>query len=190
MKCDLFENLIEEKMNDLLQSPQLDIPLRERAKFEGWLKVELAAALEGAGFDVTLEKEISTRKRRADLFLGHKGRGIYLELKTVNTSYRFPRVRQCDRPITRNFEGVCKDIQKLGDVPTATSGYMVFAVFPVSADKKERCNKLCRYLERVFDERAAVTAEECCSGFIGRDTDWGVAWYVGRVNAGKRWARR
>ncbi len=103
----------------------LSVFARERAKFEGWLKVELVDSLYELFSDVTPEKD------RVDICF----RDWALELKTINTNIRYPNVKNKTRPITKNTKGVIDDIEKLKHVKVSNKA-VVFIVFPIIADNK------------------------------------------------------
>lgn len=183
-----FSEVLGNAVAAVLRSSALDIPLRQRAKFEGWLKIELANSIESSniGFKVHLESEFPStdawgnrhsRNYFADLMVSSpENDQCLVMLKTVNTNFRFRGVRQAHRSITKNFEAVVDDILKLSSakVDAHTRRYSVFAVFPVSADSKVIANQLEKYLLRV----KSVGSEIISHGFLSKTADWGVAWYV------------
>jgi len=177
----LLEGL-QQVIPTLLTSAALDIPLRQRAKFEGWLKIELAAALAGQRWDVRIEQPYATldgKQHRADIGIrADDGTEILLMLKTVNTSFRFDGVKQASRPITQNIQGVIADVRKLHHLPEGKTGYVFFPVFPVSADLPTRQAKLARHLDIVMAVGVELTANE----FVRREPAWGVAWYLAKVS--------
>ncbi|MDH5494379.1 MAG: hypothetical protein OEY24_01580, partial [Candidatus Bathyarchaeota archaeon] len=59
-----------------------------------------------------------------------------IELKTINTNIRFPNVKNKHRPITRNTQGVVKDIEKLRTTEY-TNKSTLFIVFPVRHRNKD-----------------------------------------------------
>jgi len=92
-----------------------------RAKFEGWLKVELAAVLKKRFENIVPEKD------GIDLVAD----GWAFEIKTINTSYRRPGTVQKTRPITENIEGVVNDVKKLRKLRGYEGKAVVFVVFPL-----------------------------------------------------------
>ena len=125
-----FKKLAEIVFKDII--PKLkknngaSIFAKERAKFEGWLKVELCESLSKYFSTVTPEKD------RVDVIFDDWA----IELKTVNTNYRYGNVRNKTRPITKNIQGVIKDIEKLKFTNYANKA-ILFIVFPVTHNHKK-----------------------------------------------------
>lgn len=121
------------------------IAIRQRAKFEGWLKFELAAHAEAKGMQ-DLRVEAATgdfSHSRADVTFWHQGERFDVELKTCNTNWRMEGVASLTRPITKNVTGVIQDAMKL----QTCSGHGIVAVcmFPISG----RDSRWTDYLERI-----------------------------------------
>lgn len=110
--------------NCLSGSLGLSVFARERAKFEGWLKVELCSILVEHNYAATFPE-----KNRIDVTFGD----WVIQLKTVNTNYRFPRAVNKHRPITKNVQGVIDDIENLRKLKASevNKKAVLFAVFPV-----------------------------------------------------------
>ena len=74
----------------------LRIPIRQKAKFEGWLKFELAFYLEKKGFkDVDVETKGDRTLFRTDITFFDNNLNFYsVELKTSNTNWTVPGVRK------------------------------------------------------------------------------------------------
>ncbi len=107
----------------------LQVFARERAKFEGWLKVELCAVLVEAGIKPLPEVD------RIDITFEDWA----IELKTMNTNIRYSGVRNKHRPITNNVSGLIKDIRALSltDVMNRFQNRSVlFVVFPITHDNQ------------------------------------------------------
>lgn len=92
-----------------------------RAKFEGWLKVELVRIFEEAGYralpevsgiDITFEN-------------------VAIELKTSNTSLRLEGVENKDKPITMNLNSIITDVNKLKRLGNYSDKYVIFILFPI-----------------------------------------------------------
>ena len=96
------------------------LAVKQRAKFEGWLKLELAHALKEAGLtDIRLECQY-VGKKRADLAFRFEDGRCFIELSMCNTNWRVEGVESATRPITKNVEHVLKDIKKLKMVKNPT----------------------------------------------------------------------
>jgi hypothetical protein len=179
-----FVETVQRLVPTLLASSRLDIPLHQRAKFEGWLKIELAAGLAKQGWRTRLEQPYTTadgRHCRADVAVWPdvESDKLLIMLKTVNTNFRFDGVEPAARPVTMNFDGLIDDIRKLSDLPPATTGYVLFPVFPMSGDEGERETKLRPHLNRV----AATGVTLDANGYVERTgSRGGVAWFLVRVN--------
>jgi len=124
-----FKKLAEIVFKDIIpklkKNDGVSIFAKERAKFEGWLKVELCEGLSKSFSTVTPEKD------RIDITFDDWA----IELKTINTSYRYKNVRNKTRPITKNIQGVVKDINKLKSTNYANKA-ILFIVFPATHDHK------------------------------------------------------
>jgi hypothetical protein len=95
---------------------------KERAKFEGWLKVELCESLSKYFQNVIPERD------RIDITFNDWA----IELKTVNTNYRFENTEYKTRPITKNIQGVIEDIEKLKKTSSYSNKAILFIVFPAT----------------------------------------------------------
>ncbi len=175
-------------IEELLKRPVLEVPLFQRAKFEGWLKIELGFALQRQG--ALIELESSLKGFRVDVRAEFKEETYLLMLKTVNTNFRFPDVLSLGRPITKNFKDVTEDLFKLSLLPRSVPGleseqnlpaygYVIFPTFPVPAWEVDRSFKLERYVERLLRagriEREGLVIPPC-----SRHEAWGIAWYIVR----------
>ena len=167
-------------MPQLLGASALDVPLRQRAKFENWFKIELAAALEEAGYPVRLEESFQSqagRTYRADIAATVEGTTCLVMLKTVNTNFRFPGVESLTRPITQNITEVIQDIEKLEGRPPGPVGFVLFPIFPVASHELDRNEQLRRHLDRIRNTGVGFVA----TGFLSRHPDWGLSWYLCQV---------
>ncbi len=99
----------------------LEVFAVERAKFEGWVKVELVHILRRYFKSVVPEKE----------GIDITADGWAIEIKTINTSYTCPLVKKKCRPITLNVKGIIKDIEKLRNSTKYKSKAVFFIVFPL-----------------------------------------------------------
>lgn len=171
-------NLLGTCLDELLRRSVLQVALRQRAKFEGWLKVELAHALEQRGVRAELEASVGGTSHRADIKIRSPGGEQFLiVLKTVNTNFRFPGVVERTRPITKNISGVIEDATKVRAASPLITGLLVFPVFPVASDEGHRVRQLAEHVKRI--EQAGCRVE--LQGFVspaGSDGSWGVSWFV------------
>jgi hypothetical protein len=72
-----------------------------------------------------------------------------IELKTVNTNYRFKNVEKKTRPITKNIKGVINDIEKLKALEYTNKSVM-FVVFPLTLDNKDWLTHLEKIKEQLI----------------------------------------
>ncbi|ACM92395.1 putative ATP-dependent Lon protease [Nautilia profundicola AmH] len=116
-----------------------------RAKFEGWLKVEVADILCAYG-KVIPEKDL------IDIVFENSA----IELKTVNTSYKYLGVLNKTKPVTDNVKSVIDDIYKLKK-SSYENKYVLFIVFPLDDNKywQKHLNKISQNLEE-FKESEIV----------------------------------
>lgn len=137
--------------------PLLAIAIRQRAKFEHWLKFELAeeAAAQGAS-DIQIEPtpESVGQSVRSDLAFIFDGAHYHIELKTPNTNWRMPGVLQLTRPITNNIASIIGDARK----PPLSQGQRIvaFTLFPIPpGDSRWHV-----YLKRISDEVGIHLSEQ------------------------------
>jgi hypothetical protein len=116
----------------------LSVFAKERAKFEGWLKVELCDSLSKHFADVVPEKN------RIDITFADWA----IELKTINTNVRYANVKNKGRPITKNTQGVVDDIKKLRRVECKNRS-VCFVVFPILLEDKNWAVQLERIKHRL-----------------------------------------
>lgn len=121
---EFFQVVVPRLKKRLGEHKGLSIFAQQRAKFEGWLKVELCKILSEHFPDTLPEKD------RIDLVAGNWA----IELKTVNTNYRYDGVVNKSRPITDNTAGVCRDIEKLKKVRYPNKA-VIFIAFPLEEGK-------------------------------------------------------
>lgn len=131
MKFEELSNTIFNEIKPKLENSQgLTIFARERAKFEGWLKVEVCDSLSKYFIDVVPERNTPERKKIDISF-----QNWAIQLKTVNTNYRYKNVEIKSRPITMNIQGVIDDIENLKSLNYDNSA-VLFVVFPVTHDNE------------------------------------------------------
>lgn len=129
-----INSLIENELNNILRS-RLDIVMLaciQRAKFEGWLKFELAIAIKklpGVS-DLVLEDGYPSNGR-SDFSFKYDNEKYFVEMKTANTNWRDKEIESIHRPITKNIEGIIEDIQILTSKCPPAHGLAVFTIFPI-----------------------------------------------------------
>jgi len=141
---DLSELIFREIKAKMENHQGLSVFAKERAKFEGWLKVELCDSLSRY-----LEGVVPERNRIDVTF-----ENWAIELKTLNTNIRYKNVKNKSRPITKNTQGVVKDIKKLKSADYDNKA-VLFVVFPITHDNKywqtqlQRISKLLREIKHI-----------------------------------------
>lgn len=150
-----MHDTIREWIVEVLECHQhlLAIAVRQRAKFEGWLKFELAAVVEKHGAQ-SVEVETVSEGKRSDLSFTFNGNRYDVELKTVNSSWRMSGVRNKTRPITKNIAGIIRDAQKLSRC--SGQGIVAFVLFPVPLQD----NRWTKYLDRIASELGISLSEQ------------------------------
>ncbi len=103
--------ILSEDSNDKLVS----LAFKERAKFEGWLKFELAQVISKEFKNVNIESSYSDSNKKCDISFEKGDTLYYLELKTPNTSYKVDGIEDKTRPITDNINSIIDDIKKVGE---------------------------------------------------------------------------
>ena len=125
---------MEQQLNDILvniltsRQDLVFIAIKQRAKFEGWLKFELANELRKLYRDTCVEKCMSGKL--VDVYSNNS----YIELKTPNTSYRHDGCENRTRPITSNIDSIIDDINALKKI--GVDGYIAFVMFPIDNNGK------------------------------------------------------
>ena len=126
-----FSDLCKIVEDDLLKKIEkhsaLGIFSSQRAKFEGWLKVELCESLIRYNHN-----NISPEKGRIDVVVENWA----IELKTLNTNYRYSGAENKHRPITKNVMGVIEDIIALNRTQYPYKA-VLFVVFTLEYNKEE-----------------------------------------------------
>jgi len=139
IRTKVMRSLMKE-VSDILHSRRelVWIAVRQRAKFEGWLKFELTCALEKAQSysDVRVEESyLEGSNKKADIAFTFKGRKCYLQLKTCNTNWRVDSVEVRTRPITENIERMIDDIRGMRNIEEPELGIALMILFPVDINK-------------------------------------------------------
>ena len=140
---------MKKKLNNLIVSILKDnaelvfIAIKQRAKFEGWLKFQLANKLLEEDDKVEVERPYPTNGMlHADIY----AKNAFIELKTPNTNYRYEQCISCNRPITKNITSIIEDINKLRSIEE-NEKYIAFVIFPIDQKKK-----YLEYIQRVEKE--------------------------------------
>jgi hypothetical protein len=146
----LSQLLQNELLPKLTSNRGLSVFANHRAKFEGWLKAELIDCLQ--------RNELHPRPEidHIDVTFDHWA----IELKTINTSYRYPDCRHLlnrTRPITMNIDGVISDIQKLRRRRIKHAA-VIFVVFPLRSGN----NKWEVHLRRILRCGIVLRPTEFC----------------------------
>jgi len=128
---------------------KLQLPVRQRAKFENWLKIELFYSIwqkllhRNHSSEIKIEESYPKKKKlRCDiLFAFLRKRHVYLELKTINTSY------DCDsdliprktKPIADNVDSVIEAANRLRKFTKKGDQRIVaFVVYPLCEEKLDK----------------------------------------------------
>lgn len=165
-------------------STHLDVLLmacQQRAKFEGWLKFELAVALQNHGDiqEVVLEGSYGDRGR-TDIRFIYKEVVHFLEMKTSNVNWRVKGVENRTRPIKKNVDEIIEDIHKLREKATSGNGLAVFAFFPVPSriwlNEKDKLNYHLYRIERECSLAPGSLLQEV--DFFEVDKQFGVCTFV------------
>jgi len=128
-----LETILDDLKTKLENSKGIDVFVKNRAKFEGWLKVEIVNILCNGIPDKT--DKIIPEKYRIDVVFDDSA----LELKTVNTNYRRKGIVNKTKPITLNVEQLENDINKLRKLHRIDirNKAILFVVFPLSENNIE-----------------------------------------------------
>lgn len=143
-------------------SQLLAIALRQRAKFEGWLKFELAARAEQYGATVveveSTSNDSTSASTRSDIAFSFGGNRYDVELKTSNSNWRMLGVHNRTRPITKNIDAIILDAYKL--YHCANHGIVAFVLFPIPSGD----NRWHEYLARIATKLSIpLTEQNHCS---------------------------
>jgi len=126
-----MEDTIREWIVDIIRDNEelLTVAIKQRAKFEGWLKFMLVkCALDNNCEDIKVEESYGTNKR-ADLSFKSGESKYYIELKTANTNSKIEGVREGGKPVTKNIASIINDARKLKEAKV--NGVVAFVFFPI-----------------------------------------------------------
>jgi hypothetical protein len=127
-----MDRLIRESISEIIKNhfQLVSIAISQRAKFEGWLKFELADHLKKLGMsNVEVESAYIDSNNRADLGFVYKGIRYDIALKTPNTNWRIKGIENKGRPITKNIDSIINDSKKLEKC--VGNGIVTFVLFPI-----------------------------------------------------------
>ena len=146
-----MDKIVREWISEILIQHELllKIALRQRAKFEGWLKFELAGIAEKYGaedVEVEASNNFGTGLMRSDIAFKFNDIRYDVELKTPNSNWRMPGVYNKTRPITKNVAGIVHDGEKLRTC--SGQGIVAFVLFPIPP----KDNRWIEYLNRISTE--------------------------------------
>lgn len=139
--------LINKAIIEILEERKefLKIAIRQKNKFEGWLKFELAHYLEKMGMEsVEVESTVEYKRCRYDISFYHKGDFYRVELKTPNTNWKIDGIKKSGRPITANIASIISDAKKLN----SNYGIVAFVLFPIPVED----DRWKIYIERISTE--------------------------------------
>lgn len=151
------DKLIRKSISEIIKnhSQLVSIAIRQRAKFEGWLKFELADYLKKLGIlNVEVESAYTNSSNRADLGFVYKGIRYDIELKTPNTNWRIKGIESKGRPITKNIDSIINDSKKLEKC--VGNGIVAFVLFPIPVGD----DRWKQYLDRISNELDMNLTEE------------------------------
>lgn len=122
----IVSQILEERKSLLL------LACKQRAKFEGWLKFEIACALEhDPDFLNVIIEDNYPNFGRSDLSFIYNAEKYFIEMKTANTNWREEGLETKTRPITKNINGIIRDIEILEARNPSAHGIMIFIIFPI-----------------------------------------------------------
>lgn len=134
-----MEQRLNELIIDILRKNEVlvAIAIKQRAKFEGWLKFELAYRLLDYDCDLKIEYPYPNNANlRADIFAN----GALIELKTANTNYKIAQCQTRTRPIKKNISSIIDDIKKLRNAGGSYRKNIAFVLFPIDSGGKYKVN--------------------------------------------------
>lgn len=142
-------NILEKEVPSKIQSHNgLNYFVKNRAKFEGWFKVEICEILSKHTDNITPEKN------RIDIVFDDWA----LELKTSNTNYRYEKIKNKTKPITKNIKSILKDIIDLKNNDSYQKKAVVFIIFPLSLSKSK--NDWEQHISKIRDELQELKEKE------------------------------
>ncbi|MCR8556911.1 hypothetical protein KXD93_04630 [Mucilaginibacter sp. BJC16-A38] len=161
-----MHNVILDGISSIIEANRdlLRIPIRQKAKFEGWLKFELAFYLSEQGFkEVDVETTVDGFGRRDITFFDSDSNFYSVELKTSNTNWLIPGIRKVGKPLTKNLRSIVEDCIKIN----SSQGIVAFVLFPIPLGDKRWED----YIEKIaYDTGSALNKVTNCK-LITMDID-------------------
>ena len=134
-----MEIFIKDTIVQILESRKDMLKMMVRQKFE------LAHRLELAGMDsVEIEAKMDRRRDFHDLSFFSDGNLYRVELKTPNTNWQMPGVKNMRKPVTKNIQSIIADAKKLN----SRQGIIAFVLFPIPP----KDNRWLHYIDRISRE--------------------------------------
>ena len=156
-----MDKIIRNAISEILLSRKelIKIPLRQKAKFEGWLKFELALKLQQIGMNsVQVETKAKYERSRTDITFWDKYEYYRIELKTPNTNWKINGIAKTSRPITKNINSIIENAVKLN----SEDGIVAFVLFPIPLDD----NSWVKYIDRINNKTGIdLSVENNCQEF-------------------------
>ena len=171
-ELEYLENILDKLTNRKIKNKGLGIFALERAKFEGWLKVEI--------IDLLIKDERNAKPEIDNIDIVYDEINA-IELKMVNTSYNYNEldVEPKTRPITDNINSIIKDICKLKKT-NYENKFIIFIVFPLSKKNYKFWN---RHKEKIENNDIKLK----CKKFNSSNGVPGVLYYgqIGNIASNK-----
>lgn len=101
----------------------------ERARFEGWLQLELLAELQEEFPSLQIEQAYPDSQERCDFY--HGASEEWLELKLCVTNYCQGFANYHTRPITDQINGIIQDVSKLRRLPSNAKSSVLVIAYPL-----------------------------------------------------------
>lgn len=156
-----MDEIIRNAISEIILSHKdlMKIPLRQKAKFEGWLKFELALKLQQIGMNsVEVETKAKYGRSRTDITFWNNYNYYKIELKTPNTNWKINGIAQVGRPITKNINSIIDDALKLN----SDDGIVAFVLFPIPLNDKSWE----KYIHRIHNKtNIDLSVEKNCQQF-------------------------
>jgi hypothetical protein len=160
------------------------IACQQRAKFEGWLKFELASAIAHHNDikQIILEDKYPT-SGRSDMSFIYKDTKWYVEMKTANTNWRAEGLQNITRPIKLNIDSIISDIQRLQQHSSTAKGLIIFLLFPIPTRIWEKeTERLNYHLQRIEEESHLTFGSLMRAGNFNQITEhYGICTFVKEV---------